>query len=66
MTRLFFSATCLLDALRSMLEDELEKKEESKIVTLKEYLDGLEEVRFEQTIFILKTRLIAVRIPEFS
>ena len=49
-----------------MLEDELEKKEESKVVTLKEYLDGLEEVRFEQTIFILKTRLIAVRIPEFS
>jgi len=32
-----------LDALRSMLEDELEKKEESKVVTLKEYLDGLEE-----------------------
>ena len=28
-----------------MLEDELEKKEESKVVTLKEYLDGLEEVR---------------------
>ena len=27
-----------------MLEKELEKKEESKVVTLREYLDGLEVV----------------------
>lgn len=31
-----------LDALKNMLEKELEKKEESKVVTLREYLDGLE------------------------
>ena len=37
------SLCLLLDALQNLRE--LEQRDENKIVTLKEYLDGLEEVR---------------------
>ena len=41
----------LSDALKQMLENEMEKREEHKEVSLKEYLDGLEVVRNAITLF---------------